>query len=37
MIKISIDFKFVFKIGSRLSDCTIKELVTKGILNKLDK
>ena len=36
MIKIII-FKFVFKIGSRLSDCTIKVLLTKGILNKLNK
>ena len=37
IIKTSIIFKFVFKIGSRLSDCTIKVLLTKGILNKLNK
>ena len=37
MIKMSIVFKFVFKICSRLSDCTIKELLTKNILNKLNK
>ena len=37
IIKISIVFKFVFEIGTRLSDCTIKVLLTKNILNKLDK
>ena len=37
IIKTSIIFKFVFKIGSRLSDCSIKVLLTKGILNKLNK
>ena len=35
--KIIIVFEFVFKIGSRLSDCTIKAFITKVILNKLNK
>ena len=37
IIKRSIILKFVFEIGSWLSDCTIKVFLTKGILNKLNK
>ena len=37
IIKTSIVLKFIFKIGSRLSDCTIKVLLTKCILNNLNK
>ena len=37
IIKIDIVFKFVLKICSRLSDSTIKILLTKNILNKLNK